>query len=614
MRLLSTGRAVRAARDAHLTCGISRTKHRAFSISKASLQRNAADQQAVAEPTTPSERRRPRHLADGPRSFRRLQLNNAPLYTDTSSSPPTRRTIEDRATLSQKRASSAAQPSTNPSYTPSQLHLVDEAKSDQVPSIGDKTGIFISGRLHTTDSTSNVSPSILDLLDRRLYLEPNHPLSITRKLIESAFAGPTFHNSVSLDPVVTTADNFDALGFPADHPGRSRTDTYYVNEKHVLRTHTSAHQVAAFAQLAKAAVHTPRDERSGYTICADVYRRDSIDRSHFPVFHQMEGARLWRHRRSPNRHQSAFELYMQRKEEIKRDIKSLPDHDLKVEDSNPAFHDQRNPRQDEHDSQEVRLVATHLKKSLENLIETIMTAARYANKDSEEGEAQEPLQVRWVEAYFPFTSPSWELEVYWQGEWLELLGCGIVKQQILKTARCGSQIGWAWGLGVERLAMLLFGIPDIRLFWSKDERFLGQFKEGRVTKYEPFSKYPECYKDVAFWINAAPATASPIAETEFTKGVAAAAGGDATKASPAEMHPTAFHENDVMEIVRDVAGNLAEDVKLSDEFVHPTNGRKSLCYRINYRSLERTLTNEEVNNMHAEVVSRLASELGVEIR
>ena len=69
-----------------------------------------------------------------------------------------------------------------------------------------------------------------------------------------------------------------------------------------------------------------------------------------------------------------------------------------------------------------------------------------------------------------------------------------------------------------------------------------------------------------------------------------------------------------MEIVRDSAGSLAEDVKLVDEYVHPTSGRKSLCYRIVYRSLERTLTNEEVNQIHGEVVARLASELDVELR
>lgn len=81
--------------------------------------------------------------------------------------------------------------------------------------------------------------------------------------------------------------------------------------------------------------------------------------------------------------------------------------------------------------------------------------------------------------------------------------------------------------------MLLFGIPDIRLFWSKDPRFLGQFKEGQISRFASFSKHPPCYKDVAFWIK-----------------------------SSAEGAGHQFHENDMMEVVRGVAGDLAEDVRL----------------------------------------------------
>lgn len=75
-----------------------------------------------------------------------------------------------------------------------------------------------------------------------------------------------------------------------------------------------------------------------------------------------------------------------------------------------------------------------------------------------------------------------------------------------------------------------------------------------------------------------------------------------------------FHENDIMEIVRGSAGDLAEDVKLVDEFTHPKTGRKSLCYRINYRSLERTLTNEETNQLHDKVRKTLVETAGVELR
>lgn len=62
------------------------------------------------------------------------------------------------------------------------------------------------------------------------------------------------------------------------------------------------------------------------------------------------------------------------------------------------------------------------------------------------------------------------------------------------------EIAWASGAGLERLAMNLFEIPDIRLFWSQDARFMDQFQPGKINKFKPFSKYPLCYKDVTFWI------------------------------------------------------------------------------------------------------------------
>lgn len=480
-----------------------------------------------------------------------------------------------------------------------------EEKANTVVQDGALSGANVSGTSYVFDSISNLSPSILNLTDRRLYDIPDHPICITRKLIESVFSAPFYTNHTVADPVSTTADNFDALGFPADHPGRSRTDTYYVDSKHVLRTHTSAHQAAAFSHMA-------RTKSSGYTICADVYRRDSIDRSHFPVFHQMEGARIWHLNQPENR--TRLQAMKMRKERLREDIASLEGHNLIVEDA-PTFDKARNPFQIEHDEEEVRLVVQHLKRNFELLIHRIFTAATAAGV-GDPSTKDEPLRVRWVEAYFPFTSPSFELEVLWQGEWLELVGSGVVQQPILSKAGMSRSIGWAWGVGIERLAMVLFGIPDIRLFWSQDPRFLSQFKRGTVTKYEPFSKFPACYKDVAFWVPAtSPSAASPLNIPDGgNAGVAAAAGGDATKANPAEVQASAFHENDVMEVVRDVGGTLVEDVKLTDEFVHPKSGRKSLCYRINYRSLERTLTNDEVNALHGTVTERLVGELGVELR
>ena len=88
-------------------------------------------------------------------------------------------------------------------------------------------------------------------------------------------------------------------------------------------------------------------------------------------------------------------------------------------------------------------------------------------------------------------------------------------------------ISWAFGLGLERIAMILFGIPDIRLFWSTDPRFLSQFSENQITTFKPYSKYPSCFKDVSFWLPEA-----------------------------------GLHENDFCDLVRDAAGDLVEDVKM----------------------------------------------------
>jgi phenylalanyl-tRNA synthetase alpha chain len=71
------------------------------------------------------------------------------------------------------------------------------------------------------------------------------------------------------------------------------------------------------------------------------------------------------------------------------------------------------------------------------------------------------------------------LEIYHDGKWIEMLGCGIMEQKLLNSAGASTKVGWAFGLGLERLAMIMYKIPDIRLFWSKDNGFLNQF-EGKM--------------------------------------------------------------------------------------------------------------------------------------
>ena len=106
--------------------------------------------------------------------------------------------------------------------------------------------------------------------------------------------------------------------------------------------------------------------------------------------------------------------------------------------------------------------------------------------------------------------------------------------------------------------MALFEIPDIRLFWSDDTRFKNQFKDNQIKKFEPYSKYPACYKDVTFYL------------------------------------PDNFEENDFFEALREVGGDLIEDSECVDTFENKKIGKTSKCFRVNFRSMDRNLTNEEV--------------------
>ncbi|KAK6535377.1 Phenylalanyl-trna synthetase [Orbilia ellipsospora] len=445
--------------------------------------------------------------------------------------------------------------------------------------------ITLANITYNTDAHTNIPPSLTPYLSRTLHLHRHHPISNTRKTIESLFPTTQYEIYNTLPPVVTVAQNFDCLGFPSDHVGRSRSDTYYVNRHQVLRTHTSAHQAEKFRAMQSGGREGEEGAgKMGYLISADVYRRDAIDRSHYPVFHQMEGARLF-----SRSHPSAKTI----EEQVEEELQGMKVEGVEVVES-CAIHEEGNGVQVEkgHSVSEAEAVAKHLKRQLEMVVSKIFYQAAGTAATSEE-----KVKVRWVSAYFPFTSPSYELEVWWNGEWLEVLGCGVIKQDLLNYAGQGDKIGWAFGVGIERIAMLMYGIPDIRLFWSNDERFSGQFREGAVKKFEAFSKYPGCYKDVAFWV---PSSERGSAAGGLTVGEGT--GGEG------------FHENDFMELVRGVGGDLVEDVKLIDEFTHPKSGRKSMCYRINYRSLERTLTNEEVDGLQERVRSTLTDKLGVELR
>jgi phenylalanyl-tRNA synthetase alpha chain len=200
---------------------------------------------------------------------------------------------------------------------------------------------------------------------------------------------------------VSVYQNFDELGFPPDHPGRSLTDSYYLNKEFMLRTHTSAHEVETYKQ-----------GLDRWLISADVYRRDEIDASHYPVFHQMEGTQVW----SKNDLGAIKELNAK----LEQELAACP---LVIEDETTIS--ASNPYQPTHDPAHAEEITKHLKHSLNSMIFRLF-GSQQSNR--------EPLRVRWIEAFFPFTSPSYEVEVWYNGEWLELLGCGVVQQKTLDLA------------------------------------------------------------------------------------------------------------------------------------------------------------------------------------
>lgn len=182
-----------------------------------------------------------------------------------------------------------------------------------------------------------------------------------------------------------------------------------------------------------------------------------------------------------------------------------------------------------------------------------------------------------------------------------------MRQEILQNAGVTERIGWAFGLGLERIAMCLYDIPDIRLFWSTDSGFLNQFKvedpnaiitykvqkliiwpllhknnriSNKIYILQPISIYPQCKNDISFWLP--------------------------------EDRPYSTH--DFYDIVRNIGGDRIEQVVLKDEFTHPKTKRLSHCYTIVYRHMERTLSKNEVNTIHRNIARLAREKLHVEVR
>jgi phenylalanyl-tRNA synthetase alpha chain len=150
--------------------------------------------------------------------------------------------------------------------------------------------LILNDRSYPTDKWTNVNPHILSRLNMNLHRQQQHPLNHLSRRLRQYFHGfyapghlsPIFSIIDDLSPIVTVEQNFDSSCTPIDHVSRTKSMNYYINETTLLRAHTSAHQV----DLMRAGLNA-------FLCIGDVYRRDSIDPTHYPVFHQCEGVRLF---------------------------------------------------------------------------------------------------------------------------------------------------------------------------------------------------------------------------------------------------------------------------------------------------------------------------------
>lgn len=364
--------------------------------------------------------------------------------------------------------------------------------------------LIVNGTTYNRDDWTNLKPGIQSYMGRNIYLQKDHPLSIIRAMVVKHFyksfvsnrGTPLFSVIDNLSPVVTLEQNFDSLLIPIDHVSRKKTDSFYLNGNYMLRAHCTAHQV----DLLKSGL-------DNFLIIGDVYRRDEIDSTHFPVFHQVDAVRTM-HRDKLFANNPDLQIFESNYDESKQslDISSIPIYECADATKQPC-----------HTLEAVKLIEHELKTVLLGLVKQLFG---------------EKIKYRWVNAYFPFTQPSWELEIWFKGEWMEVLGSGVMRNEILAMSGVKNSIGWAFGVGLERLAMILYNIPDIRLFWSNDSGFLCQFDETKTTaemQYKQISKYGQCYMDVSFWL-------------------------------PDEYDLESFPVNSFYALVRDIGGDIVEQV------------------------------------------------------
>ena len=331
---------------------------------------------------------------------------------------------------------------------------------------------------------------------------------------------PRFSKSdvIEVPEIVRVDKSFDLFNFPPDHPARSKSDTYFLDDDHILRTHTTI-MWYYYLENDEVRERIAKQEAVGALCHGKVYRKDEIDRNHMNVFHQMDGWYLC-------------------------------------------------PKKD-------KIIG------LDDLKEVLVEIAHVIfGKD---------IEYRFNVDQFPYTDPSCEMEVKvgdpstgsGQAKWIEVLGSGVVRGNVLEKLGVDPDKynGWAFGFGLERLAIISMELPDIRLLWSQDERVKKQLKLG--NKFKEVSKFPPITRDISF-----------VVEKSFVP-------------------------NNYFDVIRDLGGDLVEEVKLLDKYENAEKfgqDKISYTYRIIYRSNERTLTTEEIDPIQKKIYDETAKQFGAELR
>lgn len=284
---------------------------------------------------------------------------------------------------------------------------------DSIPVVGKELNSlksYIDSQLSEIQKRFSAEQKTEEKLDISLpgfkrFLGKKHPITKIMEEIESIFSFMGFDIAEGPD-IETDYYNFEALNIPPEHPAREENDTFFLMNNMLLRTHTSPVQVRVMEK-----------KRPPIRIIAPgrVFRRDTPDATHSPIFTQVEG------------------LYV---------------------DENVTFGELKG---------------------------VILSFARAMfGKD---------MRIRFRPGYFQFTEPSAEYDflcIFCKGKgckickdtgWIEISGAGMVDPEVFKFVNMDSEkyCGFAFGMGVERIAMFRYQINDIRLFYENDLRFLDQF-------------------------------------------------------------------------------------------------------------------------------------------